>query len=325
MLSEEAGYLKMTKDLIYGNKKRTPPQAIPSIKTNLNHLLQNEDRITWFGHSSYHLFFSNKHILIDPVFSGSAAPFSFMIKSFAGSNIYQAEDFNHIDILILTHDHYDHLDYYTLLKLKDKVKQVYCSLGVASHLLYWGFDSKNIHELDWWQSIQINDEIKLTATPARHFSGRGLIRAQTLWSSFVLESKQRKLFLGGDSGYGSHFADIGKKHGAFDLAILECGQYNEKWPMIHMTPEQTVQAGLDLGAKIVLPVHWGKFALAYHNWDESINRFTTQAKKLNVNYITPQIGELYSFEKPHQTKDWWKDLGSDPKVVESIKKSDFCF
>jgi L-ascorbate metabolism protein UlaG (beta-lactamase superfamily) len=304
MLSDEATFFKMAKDLIAGNKNRVPNKLIPSIKTNLNQL--NDESITWLGHSSYHIYFSGKHILVDPVFSGNAAPFSFMIKAFDGSNNYQAHDFEKIDILILTHDHYDHLDYQTLLKLKSKIKHIYCSLGLASHLIYWGFDAKIIDELDWWQSKQIDDDIKLTATPARHFSGRGIKRAQTLWSAFVLESKNRKLFLGGDSGYGHHFADIGKMFGSFDLAILESGQYNEKWPMIHMKPEETAQAGIDLGAKNILPVHWGKFALAYHDWDEPINRFTKKAKDLNINHITPLIGESYFFDKPHETKEWWK-------------------
>jgi L-ascorbate metabolism protein UlaG (beta-lactamase superfamily) len=306
MLTEEASFFQMTKELMLGNKNRFPNKAIPSVKSNLNHL--NQEAITWLGHSSYHLYFSGKHILVDPVFSGAAAPFSFMIKAFEGSNNYQPNDFEKIDFLILTHDHYDHLDYHTLLKLKPKIKYIYCSLGVAAHLVYWGFDAKIIHELDWWQSKQMDDDIKITATPARHFSGRGIKRAQTLWSSFVLESSTRKLFLGGDSGYGHHFAEIGNKFGSFDLAILECGQYNERWPMIHMMPEQTVQAGIDLGAKIILPVHWGKFALAYHVWDEPINRFSKKANELKIKHITPQIGESYYFDQPHQTKRWWSSL-----------------
>lgn len=308
MLTEEATYLKMSRDLLFGNKRKTPESKIPAIKTNLNNLSPLEDTITWFGHSSYLLHFNGKSILVDPVFSGAASPFSFMIKAFEGSNLYQTEDFEQVDFLFLSHDHYDHLDYKTLLKLKPKLKNIYCSLGVASHLIYWGFDATLIHELDWWQSFKLDDEIKLTATPARHFSGRSLKRAQTLWSSFVLESPKRSLFLGGDSGYGTHFSTIGNKFNGFDLAILECGQYNEKWPMIHMTPEQTVEAGIDLKAKTILPVHWGKFALAYHDWNESINRFTKKATELNVPYITPQIGEMYNFEKPHQTTAWWKDL-----------------
>lgn len=308
MLTEEATFLKMTKDFLFANKKRTPEKAIPYIKTNINGLNKNDDAIIWFGHSSYLLLFSGKRILVDPVFSGSASPFSFMIKAFAGSNFYQAGDFEQIDMLILTHDHYDHLDYHTLVALKSKVKDVYCSLGLASHLVYWGYNAEQIHELDWWQSTHLDNELKLTATPARHFSGRSLKRAQTLWSGFVLESRKRNIFIGGDSGYGKHFADIRAKFNPFDLAILECGQYNEKWPMIHMTPEETVQAGIDLGAKTILPVHWGKFALAYHDWDDSINRFTKRAQELNTTYITPQIGEVYAFENPIETKAWWKEL-----------------
>jgi L-ascorbate metabolism protein UlaG (beta-lactamase superfamily) len=306
MLSEEASIYEMTKDFIKSNKKRVPQQQIPHIKTNLNQLDLNHDAITWLGHSSYHIILEGKHILVDPVFSGYAAPFSFMIKAFSGSNAYNTDDFENIDILILTHDHYDHLDYHTLIKLKSKIKSIYCSLGLASHLTYWGFDSKLIHELDWWQSKQIDDCVKITASPARHFSGRGIKRAQTLWSSFVLTSNKRNLFLGGDSGYGAHFSAIGNKFGEFDIAILECGQYNEKWPMIHMTPEQTVQAGIDLKAKIILPVHWAKFALAYHDWDEPINRFTKKAEEIKVNYITPLIGQPHIFEKPLNTSAWWR-------------------
>lgn len=308
MLTEEATFVKMSKDLIYGNKKRTPTQVIPSIKSNIKDLPEHEDVITWFGHSSYHIYLSGKHILVDPVFSGYASPFSFMIKAFTGSNIYQPDDFHAIDVLILTHDHYDHLDYKTLLQLKSKINTIYCSLGVASHLIYWGFNANKINELDWWQSAQIDDQVKITAAPARHFSGRSLKRAQTLWSSFILESSKRKLFLGGDSGCGYHFKEIGNKFENFDLAILECGQYNEKWPMIHMTPEQTVQAGIDLNANLILPVHWGKFALAYHDWDEPINRFSKKANEMNLSHITPLIGEQYFFEKPIETKEWWKAI-----------------
>lgn len=308
MLTEEATFLKMTRDLFWGNKKRIPEKPIPSLKSDLNRLEHHEDAITWFGHSSYHIYFSGKHILVDPVFSGYASPFSFMIKAFEGSNNYSSSDFDVVDILILTHDHYDHLDYHTLKQLKPKIKKVYCSLGVASHLIHWGFDKSIITELDWWESKYIENGIKLTATPARHFSGRSIKRAQTLWSSFILESDKRRIFLGGDSGYGSHFKEINNKLGDFDLAILECGQYNEKWPMIHMTPEETVQAAIDLKAKITLPVHWGKFALAYHDWDEPIIRFTQKARAMNVNYITPQIGSSYYFTGSKETPPWWNLL-----------------
>lgn len=306
MLADDASYLKMTRDMLKGNNNRIPSNVIPHVKTDLNKI--NQDGIVWFGHSSYHLIFEGKRVLVDPVFSGYASPFSFMIKSFAGSNVYQSEDFNEIDLLILTHDHYDHLDYYTLLKLKPKIRQIVCSLGVASHLKYWGFNAAIIDELDWWQSKELGDGITITATPARHFSGRGLKRAQTLWSSFVLESPRQRLFLGGDSGYGAHFNAIGSTFGGFDLAILECGQYNEKWPMIHMAPEETVQAGIDLNAHTIMPVHWGKFALAYHDWNEPIIRFTKEATHKKVNYMSPKIGDFSSFKNYSGSSEWWQGL-----------------
>ena len=155
-----------------------------------------------------------------------------------------------IDVLLITHDHYDHLDYETVTKLRSKVKHVYTSMGVASHLVYWGYDKQIITELDWWQSADIGD-MQLTAAPARHFSGRSVRRFTTLWSSFILSSNDYKIYIGADSGYGNQFKEIGEKYGPFDLAILENGQYNTAWPQIHMFPEETVQASIDLGAKVL--------------------------------------------------------------------------
>jgi len=310
MLAEDTNFVKLMGEFFKArkDKEREPSVSIPSIKTNLNQLNADETSITWFGHSSYHILLNGKHILVDPVFSNNASPLPFMVKAFEGSNIYTPDDFENIDVLILTHDHYDHLDYYTLLKLKQKVKTVYCSLGVASHLIYWGFNKSIIHEMDWWDSKKIDDDITITATPARHFSGRTFKRAQTLWSSFVLQTSKQTLFLGGDSGYGEHFKEIGKAFNKFDIAILECGQYNEKWPMIHMMPEETVQAHLDLNAQVLMPVHWGKFALAYHPWQEPIERLTKKAKELNVSYTTPLIGEQIKLGLHYPNNEWWLNL-----------------
>lgn len=307
MLAKEAKFHHFISDLIHAKNNRKPSGVIPSIKTNLNQLNNVEVSITWFGHSSYHIYINGKHILVDPVFSGHASPFSFAVKAFDGSNVYNAGDFEKVDVLLLTHDHYDHLDYHTLLKLKEKVKSIFCSLGVASHLHYWGFNPSVIHELDWWEATVI-DDLKLTATRSRHFSGRTLKRAQTLWSSFVLQSEKHNLFIGGDSGYGDHFKEIGSKFRAFDIAILECGQYNHKWPLIHMTPEQTVQANIDLNSKVLFPVHWGKFALAYHPWNEPIARATAEAIALNVKYTTPLIGEPIILDKHYPKSEWWAKL-----------------
>ena len=296
---------KVAKEFFKKNKDKQPPRPLPSVKTDLVNLNSSKPVIVWFGHSSYLIRIENKNFLIDPVFSGTASPLSFMIKAFPGSNIYKPEDMPAIDYLILTHDHYDHLDFKTVRKLRNKVNNIYCSLGVSSHLKYWGFDINKITEMDWWESKQLEENISLTAAPARHFSGRGIKRGQTLWSSFILRTKDHNLYLGGDSGYDSHFKEIGDKYGPFDIAILEAGQYNTMWPLIHMMPEETAQAAVDLKAKSLLPVHWGKFSLALHAWDEPIKRVIEKAESLNMNVYTPKIGQPLILENGFKTENWW--------------------
>ena len=260
--------------------------------------------IVWFGHSSYFIHINGKNILVDPVFSGYASPFSFTGKSFKGSDVFTVDDLPAIDLLILTHDHYDHLDYTTVRKLRSKTKAICTSAGVGSHLRYWGIDPAIITEFDWWDRKQIA-EITLIAAPARHFSGRSLVRNKTLWSSFILIAGDYRVYIGADSGYDSHFKTIGEKYGPFDIAILECGQYNEWWPYIHMMPEETVQASIDLKAKVLMPVHWGKFALGLHPWDEPVTRVVAKAKELNVQITTPLIGQPVILNESLPAKQWW--------------------
>ncbi len=306
MLTKEATPWKMMKNYASKPKDFTPSRALPSVKLDLKKSPIGAPALHWFGHSSYLLKIDEKNILVDPVFSNSAAPVSFMVKAFEGSNAYAVEDLPVIDLLILTHDHYDHLDYKTLVALKPRVKKIVCSMGLSAHLTHWGFNKTDITELDWWQSHEWLS-FKITATPARHFSGRGLVRAQTLWSSFVLQSSTHRIFIGGDSGYDGFFKEIGEKFGPFDLAILECGQYNALWPLIHMQPELTVQAAFDLGAKLTLPVHWGKFALAFHPWKEPIQRFVVEAKAKGLRYTTPMIGERMILGEIEPTRDWYSE------------------
>ena len=293
--------------MFFNKPKNTEPRsAIPSIKTDLKTISSKEPVIVWFGHSSYLIYIDNKTILVDPVFSGHASPFSFSVKAFAGSNVYGVDDMPEIDILLLTHDHYDHLDYKTVCRLKPK--QVCTTLGVKSHLLHWGFNENTITEFDWWQSRQVTDGIELTAAPARHFSGRSFTRAKTLWASYILKTKEHTIYIGADSGYDSHFKEIGEKFGPFDIAMLECGQYNSWWPYIHMAPEQCVQAAADLKTKVLFPVHWGKFALAFHHWKEPIERLSKKAAEQNIKTTTPLIGEPVIIGRQYPVKNWWMDL-----------------
>lgn len=307
--AEDVSKMEMIRDGIFKiNKRKAPFTKLPSVKTNLKTVDPEKEVLVWFGHSSYFMQIDGKRILVDPVFSGNASPFSFAVTSFKGSDVYSPDDFPEIDYLFITHDHWDHLDYKTVLKLKPKVGKVITSMGTGAHLEHWGFAPDQIIEKDWNESAVIDPGFVITAKPGRHFSGRGFKRNQALWASFVLQTPSKKIFIGGDSGYDTHFAKIGEEHGPFDLALLECGQYNKSWKYIHLMPEETVQASIDLKAKTLMPVHWGKFALALHDWDEPIERVTKEAHRLNVPIIHPMIGELVDLNNYSVQTEWWKDI-----------------
>jgi L-ascorbate metabolism protein UlaG (beta-lactamase superfamily) len=312
---KDASMLKMLKEYRNRPKDTVPPAPVPSVRTDLKALPSGAPVVVWFGHSSYLIKVKDFHILVDPVFSPNASPVSFFAKAFPGTEVYGVKDLPAIDMVLLTHDHYDHLDYKTIQQLGDKAKRFYTSLGVGSHLEYWGISSEKITELDWWEMVAVEGAaqgilqgITLTATPARHFSGRGIKRGGTLWSSFVLKIDGYSLFLGGDSGYAPHFKSIGEQYGPFDLAILEAGQYGKNWPYIHMLPEQTVEAAIDLRAKVLLPVHWAKFTLALHPWDEPIKRVLRHAGEKGLSVTTPLIGEPVCVGGSLPHSKWWEQL-----------------
>ncbi|SFC21326.1 L-ascorbate metabolism protein UlaG, beta-lactamase superfamily [Parapedobacter composti] len=286
---------------------QVPTNPVPNIKTDLQALDMHTDVLVWFGHSSYFLQMGGVRFLVDPVFNGHASPVAFTTKSFRGTTGYNAEDMPAIDVLIITHDHWDHLDYPTVKKLQHNVGRVICPLGVGAHLEHWGYPPGKITELDWHEATALTDGFTLRATPARHFSGRGFKRNGTLWASFVLESPSGRIFIGGDSGYGRHFADIGKKYGPFDLTILENGQYHPYWIYIHTLPEQVLDAARDLGTKRVLPVHHSKFALAMHAWNEPLTRITQANKHIGLPLLTPKIGQpVYLNDSTQVFERWWE-------------------
>jgi L-ascorbate metabolism protein UlaG (beta-lactamase superfamily) len=278
------------------DKSREPDKVLETAKFNANQFIKNDKGIvvSWFGHSSLLINLNGKIVLTDPVFSETASPVSFMgVKRFAYSNQYNVEDLPEIDVVLISHDHYDHLDYPTIKKLKNKTKKFYVPLGVAAHLIRWGVDENKIVELDWWENNQFDEKLNFTSTPGRHFSGRkGVDKDYTLWCSWVIESVGEKVFYCGDSGYGGHFKQIGEKFGSFDLTLMECGQYNEGWPYIHMMPEQSVQAHIDLNGKTMIPIHWGKFKLSLHKWTEPIERARKEAERLSVSLLSPTPGEI---------------------------------
>ena len=289
--------------------RRNPTGIIPSVKTDLLTLPIDRNILVWFGHSSYFIQIDRKRMLVDPVFSGNASPIPGTNKSFKGTDIYSVSDLPAIDYLFISHDHYDHVDHNTLVALKDKVKKVICGLGVGAHLESWGYPSDKIIEKDWHDEIELDSGFIAHTTPARHFSGRGFSKNNTLWLSFVLQTPTMKFFLGGDSGYDTHFADVGKKHGPIDLAILDNGQYDVAWRLIHTLPDEVLKAALDLNAKRLFPVHSSKFVMANHPWDEPLIKITELNKEYNVPLITPIIGEIVQLENINQPfRQWWAEV-----------------
>jgi L-ascorbate metabolism protein UlaG (beta-lactamase superfamily) len=303
MKPDNVSYWQMIRGMLKRNINRSPRFALPSIKPEFKP--SNGTSVTWFGHSSYLLQVDGFNILVDPVFSATPSPFPFMgYKSFKGTDFIHPEDLPELDVILITHDHYDHLDYESVLKLSQKTRLFITSLGVGAHLEHWNVPVEKIRELYWGEELVVKD-LKFTATPSRHFTGRSFKRNQTVWSSFVLQTAQHKLFLGGDSGYDKHFKEIGNIHGPFDLAILECGQYNSYWPYIHMFPQETVQAALDLKAAVLMPVHWGKYTLAMHNWNEPVINVVKAAQDKKLKVTTPQLGEKVQVGIYYPDQQWW--------------------
>ena len=269
----------------------------------------NQAKITWFGHSAFLLQLSGRIILLDPMLGNSASPFPALgPKRFSDELPTAIQDLPHIDLVVISHDHYDHLDYSSIKKLAHKTDMFFVPLGLGAHLQKWGVAAKHITELDWWQGATYRD-ITLACTPSRHFSGRTLTdRFATLWASWVIRTDSTNVFFSGDTGYGPHFTEIGNKYGPFDLTLLECGQYDSHWPNIHMTPEQTAQAHQDLRGRRMIPMHWGAFALALHPWTEPVERALIAGAKNDAVIITPQIGETVDFKSDiFPTTPWWRD------------------
>lgn len=289
----------------------TPPGPLPTqLLDSLSITQKTSDlvRVTWFGHSASLVEIAGKNILLDPMLSVKMGPLAWVTpKRYNPSLAITAEQLPPIDAVLISHDHYDHLDYKTIVRLKDKVANFYVPLGVGAHLLAWGVAPGRVHELDWNDSVQLPG-LTIISTPARHFSGRGLgNRNSTSWSSWVLKTPTKRIFYSGDGGYGPHFQTIGQQHGPFDLALMECGQYDANWAQIHMLPEQTVQATLDVRAQVLLPVHWGAFTEAHHAWNASVTRAAAEAARRQLPITTPELGQPVTLGAgPLPQRRWWE-------------------
>jgi L-ascorbate metabolism protein UlaG (beta-lactamase superfamily) len=303
-------FFAITWEFMFSKPSSTiPTSKIPVVKITKKDIdsMQNGS-VVRIGHSTLLLKIDDKLILTDPLFGERASPVGFMGPKRFHNTPIDIEQLPYIDVIIVSHNHYDHLDEYSIKRLKDKVGVVYTALGVGAKIIDFGVDSSKVVELDWWDSAEY-DGIKFTATPAQHFSGRGIFdRDETLWSSWVITSKDTNIYFGADGGYFKGFKEIGDRLGPFDMAFLEVGAYNSRWQQIHMLPQQAIQANIDLNSKILYPIHNSTFDLSLHPWKEPLELITEYAEDKGINIVHPKIGVVVPMSSYTDTKKWWQDL-----------------
>lgn len=265
----------------------------------------------WLGHAAILMQKEGKYILLDPMLGQRASPFTFLGPKRYSAPPIATEDLPELEAVIFSHDHYDHLDYETILKLKEKTKYFYVPLGVSASLEYWGVPSEKIKECSWWDQHKQTSEITITATPARHFSGRLLSQNNTFWASWVIEWGTEKVYFGGDTGIFDGFSEIDEKLGPFDIALLPIGAYNEAWHDIHMNPEEAVDAFQQMRAKRFFPIHWGTFDLALHSWYEPIKDLISISEDKNIPLISLPQGQWFNSEVSNQDKNWWVQYSNE--------------
>lgn len=293
-----------------GAPNREPSTEVPILRPMTEHFdaAPGDLGVTWFGHSTVLLEIAGMRVLTDPVWSDRASPF----QAFGPKRFFEPpmalDDLPEVDVVLISHDHYDHLDRATVTELASTKPRFVVPLGVGARLRDWGVDPTLITELDWWAETTI-DDLRLVATPARHFSGRGILdRNRTLWSGWALIAPEKKVFFSGDSGFGPHFAEIGRRLGPFDLSLMEVGAYDSAWADVHMGPEQAVEAHRLVGGGMMLPIHWATFNLALHPWTEPGERVLAEAVRTRSRIVLPRPGERFDLEHPSGMDRWWPEL-----------------
>lgn len=308
-------------DFFFADNDRKPDKDLPRQEIDfekIKNTKSDELKITWVGHSSQIINIDGKIVLTDPMYENTTA---FMGPSrFNGDVPLNLDEIPEIDLVVISHNHYDHLNSGTIEEIHPRVKQFLVPLMVGAQLEKIGVPRNKIKEMDWWDEVDLFENFKVAFTPTQHFSGRGLFdRDETLWGSFVIVGPHHKIYFSGDSGYFEGFKQIGDKYGPFDYTLMECGAYNEKWQNIHMLPEESVQAHIDLRGKIMQPMHWGTFDLALHSWYDPMVRVAKAADSLGIQLSTPIVGETITVDENLVTERWWENVVENKELVASEK------
>lgn len=304
--------MRIFAEFAFAKKNNTVPKVKLPVSSLTTEQLQNSinqnTAIYRLGHSTILMELAGEFWLTDPIFSERASPVQWLGPKRFHPTPLGIEALPAIKGVLISHNHYDHLDKNTIKQLHPKVEKFYVPLGIARLLIDWGVSASKIEEFDWWQSRQVG-EITLVNTPANHFSGRGINDANnSLWSSWVIKTPQQSLFFSGDTGYFPGFKEIGQRYGPFDLTMLENGAYNKDWADVHMLPEQTLQAHKDLKGKILMPIHNGTFELAYHPWNEPFERISQLGRDAGFEVATPTMGQRWQLQQQTPQQSWWQNL-----------------
>lgn len=305
--------LPLLGEFFFAKTNREPKAAFPLVDPRPTWASAAETglRLTWLGHSTLLLELGGVRLLTDPVFGERASPLGFAGPKRFHRTPVRFDELPPLDVVLISHDHYDHLCWPTMRELAKSTVPIVTSLGVGSHLEAWGVDPKRVTELDWGDSTTVKD-LTLTATPAQHFSGRGLHdRNTTSWASFVLENGKHRVFFSGDTGLTDEFRDVGQRFGRFDVVMLEVGAFHEQWGDIHLGPHNAVKAHELIGSGALLPIHWGTFNLALHAWDEPAETLLTLAKERALELLTPRLGKPFEPSRVEGVDPWWREVGKD--------------
>jgi L-ascorbate metabolism protein UlaG (beta-lactamase superfamily) len=329
-LRDTSGPRPSMRDFLFEKGRRRPTRGLPSFdpRPTWSRTPQSGLRATWLGHSTVLLEIDGWRILTDPVWGGRASPFTFLGPSRFQPAAVPLDKLGRIDVVAISHDHYDHLDYPTIRALAKTGVPFVTSLGVGAHLEAWGVAAERITELDWWQTHTVpGTGIAITAAPSQHFSGRGLSdRNATLWSSFAIRGPRHAVFFSGDTGLTTEYEAIRDRLGPFDLVMLEVGAFHPSWGDIHLGPEHALDAWKLLGGGPLLPIHWGTFALAMHDWDEPAETLHALAASRGAPLVMPRLGEAIEPAHAAEAEAWWRTVDQGiavpPSVSESLASAD---